>query len=238
MKIFPSILIMLLSLLGTCAGAEEIKDTSHYDVVNEYIRSLGAIHRIQKTARNEFEGDKDNPTKQMMDGIRSGARFKLELRSSIDALKRMTLRKPFDELITNTISFYNHKMELYEEMSEISKYSLDTASKPDVDYSKMVARAPEITASLEYIDESIFQSMVLVFALLIDEKPDSEGHMSHLNITKAQKQKLIDSIDALFGESLDKQNKSWTVSSAALLKSYLLKNYKCVDEWQKRSKWE
>jgi hypothetical protein len=89
----------------------------------------------------------------------------------------------------------------------------------------------EITASMEYIDESIFKSMVLVFGLLIDEKPDSEGHMSHLKITKAQRQKLINDIDGLFGDSLDKENKNWTVSSAALLKAYLLKDYKCIDEW-------
>jgi hypothetical protein len=73
--------------------------------------------------------------------------------------------------------------------------------------------------------------MVLVFALLIDEKPDSEGHMSHLNITKAQRQKLIDNINDLFGERVDKENKTWTVSSASLLKAYLLKDYKCIDEW-------
>lgn len=90
---------------------------------------------------------------------------------------------------------------------------------------------PEITAQVEYIDESIFQSMVLVFALLIDKKPDSEGHMSHLIITKAQRQKLIDNINGLFGESLDKENKTWTVNSAALLKAYLTKDYKCRDEW-------
>jgi hypothetical protein len=73
--------------------------------------------------------------------------------------------------------------------------------------------------------------MVLVFALLIDEKPDSEGHMSHLDITKAQRQRLIDNINGLFGESLDKENKNWIVSSASLLKAYLLKDYKCTDEW-------
>ena len=74
--------------------------------------------------------------------------------------------------------------------------------------------------------------MVLVFALLIDEKPDSEGHMSHLNITKAERQKLIDNIDGSFGESLEKDNKSWVVSSAALLMRYLMKDYKCRDEWR------
>ena len=120
---------------------------------------------------------------------------------------------------------------LHNELITIAKIFLDPVPKPGVDYSKMAARMPEITATLEYIDESIFQSMVLVFALLIDEKPDSEGHMSHLNITKAQRQKLIDNINVLFGESLDKQNKNWTVSSAALLKSYLLKDYKCIDQW-------
>jgi hypothetical protein len=29
---------------------------------------------------------------------------------------------------------------------------------------------------------------------------------------------------------LDKENKNWTVSSASLLKAYLLKDYKCIDE--------
>ena len=109
---------------------------------------------------------------------------------------------------------------------------LEPTPKAGVDYTKMVARMPEINASLEYIDQSIFQTMPLVFALLIDEKPDSKGHMSHLNITKAQRQKLIDNINGLFGDSLDKKNKNWTVSSAALLKAYLLKDYKCIDEWQ------
>jgi hypothetical protein len=90
---------------------------------------------------------------------------------------------------------------------------------------------PEITATFEYVDESIFQMMPLVFGLLIDEKPDNEGHMSHLNITKDQRRYFINTIDAYFGKNLDEQNKNWTVSSAALLKSYLLKNYKCVDEW-------
>jgi hypothetical protein len=230
------VLMLLMPLFVMCdAGAQATNDTPHYDVVAEYIRSLGAIHRIQQTASQELEeADKDNPIKKLMDGIRSSTRIKLELNSSIYALKRMTLKKPFDELISNTISSYQAKMELHEQVIEISEKFIDGATdpKPGVDYSKMVATMPKITATIEYIDESIFQSMVLVFALLIDEKPDSVGHMSHLNITKAQRQELIDSINNLFGKSLDKENKNWTVGSAALLKAYLLKDYKCVDEWQ------
>ena len=167
-----------------------------------------------------------------MSAIRNSTRVKLELNASISALKRMKLKKPFETLLPTTIQFYKQKVDLHNELITIAKMLLDQTPKPGIDYSKMVARMPEITAALEYIDESIFQSMVLVFALLIDEKPDSEGHMSHLNITKAQRQKLIDNINSLFGERLDKTNKNWTVSSAALLKSYLSKDYRCTDEWQ------
>ena len=232
------IFMLLLPLLVTCDAQAQVKDTPHYDVVAEYIRSLGAIHRIQQTAITESQDktDNDNPTKKMMDAIRSATRFKLELSSSIAALERMKLKEPFETLIPYTIYSYKQKKELYDEIIKISTTFLDTAPKPSVDYSKMLARMAEITASMEYIDESIFKSMVLVFALLIDEKPDSEGHMSHLNITKAQRQKLIDNINYSFGESLDKENKNWTVSSAYLLKAYLLKDYKCIDEWQQSSK--
>lgn len=140
-------------------------------------------------------------------------------------------RKGFEDLIPNTILLYQEKLKLYEELTYIAKQFIE-GPKPGVDYSKYASRMPEITANIEYLDETLFQSMVLVFALLIDEKPDSEGHMSHLTITKTERQKLIDDIDTLFGDSLNKEKKNWTVMSAALLKAYLQKDYKCTDEWQ------
>jgi len=235
MKYAPIIIILLLSFSATSSAAIKIHETPHYDVVVEYIRSLGAIHNIQKTADIEFQEDNqsDNPAiAKIMSGIRSSTRIKLELNTSIAALQRINLKKPFETLLPTTIELYKQKINLHNEMVKISKTFID-GPKPGVDYSKMTARMPEITASVEYIDETIFQMIPLVFALLIDEKPDSEGHMSHLNIAKAQRQKLIDNINGWFGESLDKEKKNWTVSSAALLKSYLLKDYKCTDEWQK-----
>ena len=235
MKYFIASCMLILSLLATCATYAEVIDTPHYDVVAEYIRSLSAIHRIQKTADIEFQeaNQSDNPgIAMLMSGIRSSTRIKLELNTSIAALKGMKLKKPFETLLPMTIGSYQHKIDLHNEIIKISK-SFIAGPKPGVDYSKMTARMPEITVSVEYIDETIFQMMPLVFALLIDEKPDSEGHMSHLNITKEKRQKLIDNINGCFGESLDKDKKNWTVSSAALLKAYLLKDYKCTDEWQK-----
>ena len=233
MNYFRMIIILLLSLPCTCLAIEEIKDTPHYDVVTEYVRSLGAIHNLQQMANQEVQDDIEKNNShigKLMTGIRNSTRVKLELHTSISALEKMYLKKPFETLLPTTIQFYKLKVALHDELITISKMFIDQTPKPGVDYSNMVARMPEITASLEYIDESIFQLMVLVFGLLIDEKPDSKGHMSHLNITKAQRQKLIDNIGGLFGESLDKQNKNWTVGSVSLLKTWLLKDYKCTDE--------
>lgn len=230
MKSIVSIIVMLLSTFFLISVSDG-KDTLHYDVAAEYIRSLGAIHNIQLLATKEMQDDKDDPVKKLLSGIRSSTRIKLELGASISALEGMTLKEPFDTLLPTTIHWYKEKINLHNELIAVSKAFL-AGPKPGVDYSQMSARMPEITAMLEYIDESIFKSMVLVFALLIDEKPDSKGHMSHLNISRAQRQKLIDNIDGSFGPSLNKKDKNWTVSSAALLKAYLLKDYKCTDEWQ------
>jgi hypothetical protein len=224
------VIFTLLLCFLTCDAEAQTKDTPHYDVVAEYIRSLGAIHKIQQTAADESQKSKGDVLKIMLDAIRNGTRFKLELNASIGALERMNLKEPFETLLPNTIQCYKYKTELFGEMVEISKLLVDGVPKPDIDYTKITGRMPEITAQVEYIDESIFQSMPLVFALLIDEKPDKDGHMSRLNITKAQRKKLIDNINGSFGKSLNNKNKTWTVRSAALLKAYLLKDYKCADE--------
>ena len=57
MNYFRMIIILLLSLPCTCLAIEEIKDTSHYDVVTEYVRSLGAIHNLQQMANQEVQDD-------------------------------------------------------------------------------------------------------------------------------------------------------------------------------------
>jgi hypothetical protein len=237
MKKFMVVILMLLPILiAQTADAKpkaKLKDTPSYDIVAEYIRSLSAVHYIQQSATKELQEDRDDQVKMMMNSIRNFTRLKLELNASIGMLKGMTLkRQQFDQLIPMTISFYKEKIKLYDEAIKIAKEFVVTTPNPDVDYTKMATRMPEITANIEYIDESIFQSMVLVFGLLIDEKPDSTGHMSHLNITQEQRQTLIDRINNAFGESLEKENKNFTVASAALLKAYLQKDYISLDKWQ------
>jgi hypothetical protein len=105
--------------------------------------------------------------------------------------------------------------------------------KPDVDYGKLAAEMPKIRAELEYIDHTLFDATALIFATLIDPKPDSKNHLSHLIITKAERAKLIDELTGAFGSKLDQKDQNFTVSAASVLKAYFLKDYKCSDQpWE------
>lgn len=209
------------------------KDTPAYDIAAEYIRSFSAVHKIQQSAANEPEDVGDNHVQSTMNVIRNFTRLKLELNLSIRMFEGMRLkRKEFDNLIPLTISTYKQKIMLYDEAMKISKAFISSTPKPGIDYETMATRMPEITANLEYIDQSLPALISMVCFLLVDEKPDSEGHMSHLNISSKERQSLIDKIDAGFGESLNSKNMNYTVGSAVLLKGFLQGDHKSTDEWQ------
>jgi hypothetical protein len=92
-----------------------------------------------------------------------------------------------------------------------------------------IMRGTPIAASLEYIDRSLLEATPLIFATLIDQTPDKNGKVSHLIITRAERQRLLVVLSLHFGQKLDLENQSYIVSSTSVLKSYLLK-YKCSDE--------
>ena len=90
---------------------------------------------------------------------------------------------------------------------------------------------PQITATLEYIDQALFKLTPMVFLLLVDDKPDAQGHMSRLMISKKQAHQLVVSIDGYFGSSLNEKNQDWNTSAASVLKSGLTKKgYTFADE--------
>lgn len=234
MRFVSLIFVSFLVFSGSCFA----KETSHYDVVAEFIKELGKTKTNQDIATTEMA--EANPmegvekTQHIMSGmIRSGTRMNLKLRTSIYTLKGMKLDDPFDTLIPTLITWNKKKMSLYDELIKTAKAFIG-GPKANVDYSKLTGRAPEITAEMEFADESIFKLTPLVFATLIDQKPDSHNHLSHLIITKEQGQTLVDTINNTFGSSLDENNQNWTVSAASVLRTYLTeKGYKYSDDpWE------
>lgn len=227
MKVISFIILGALATVGAQGPKSKKAETSHLAFVTEYLRELAAIEDIRAAAEKELQqGTKDDV---FPNAVHTSTLIQLELRSQIAMLKSMHLNAPFDDLIPNLTAFYEGKIALHQRLIDISS-AFVAGPKPGVDYGKLAAEVPKIRAELEYIDRSLFEAAPLIFATLIDKRPDSQNHASHLIITKVERRDLIDAVNRDFGMKLDQKDQNFIVSSASILRTYLLKDYKCSDE--------
>jgi hypothetical protein len=208
---------------------EQRAETSHLAFVSEYVRELGENERTRALGEKEV-GEQNADADKYVAMIRGSTRIIMELRSQIRMLKNMTLNKPYDTLPASIAEFYSQKINVHNQVIAMATAFL-SGPQPGVDYSAMVAEAPKLTAMAEYIDRSLAETTPLIFATLIDEKPDKNGHMSRLSITRAERDALGRSLERSFGKKLDQANQNYIVSSASVLRHYLSKKgYKCSDD--------
>jgi hypothetical protein len=217
---------LALAAISSLTFAQDKPETSHLAFVSEYIHQLGATEDLRESGERELKQD---PKASFSTMIHTGTLFQLELKSQIAMLKSMRLNAPYDDLIPTITGFYEDKIALWQKIID-SSTAFVAGPKPDVDYDKLAAEVPQVRAQLEFIDESLFKATPLIFATLINEKPDSKNHASHLIITKVERAKLIHDLKIEFGTKLDQKNPNYTVSSARVLKGYLLKDFKCSDD--------
>ena len=217
--------ILLTSMMVSTAHAAEA-----YNFVKEYVRELTALESIRDSAEKELAQSAANPSARMSDCIRNGQRYQLELNLDISQLKQAKFAKPVDDVPSMVVQFYQQKLEQYRQMSEICSIII-AGPKPGVDYGQLAADMPKITANIEYLDHSLFELCPLVFAALIDQRPDKENHLSHLVISKAERDQLVRELDSSFGKKMDQDNQNWGVSAASVLKTYLTKkDYMFADD--------
>jgi len=104
--------------------------------------------------------------------------------------------------------------------------------EPDVNYGKLTARAPEITAQVEQIDKIIFtiaKAISLHLSMMIVSEPTVSLH--YLILTKKDRTSMVQLIDKMFGPTLEDKNASRIVSSAWVIKYGLTwPHYKAADE--------
>src|SRR6266536_886823 len=217
------VLLFLALFPAEPSHAQEVPDLAF---VSEYIRELGVNERMRALGERELTEVGGN--NQLAALIRSSTRIQLELGAQIYKLSGIHLKPPFEDLAIKITKFYKMKIEFHQRLIAIST-SLLSRPHRGVDYGALAAEVPKITASLEYIDRSLLEATPLIFATLIDQEPDKNGKVSHLIITKAERQRLLVALSLHFGQKMDLENQSYIVSSASVLKSYLLK-YKCSDE--------
>jgi len=221
-------LYLMAFTLAMFSGASYAQDTLRYDVVSEYVRQLGTTHELHEIASKEFK-EARTLNDRMADIIRNNTRVKLELNRNIYTFKGMKLKPPFEWVLPNFIALYEQKIEHFDTMAQIAS-EMVAGPKPGIDYGKMAATMPELTAKIEYIDKSVYEATPAFCLLLVDEKPDSKGLVSHLVITRSQRTQLIRRIDNFFGARLRDKNPNYTVGSAVLIKTCLVGDRKSSDD--------
>jgi hypothetical protein len=204
-------------------------ETSHLVFVTEYVRELAAIENIRESAEMEQKQEKDDPSHKILDSIHASTMFQLELQSQINMLRGMRLNPPFDFLIPAITGFYQQKVQIWQKLVDTGSTFL-AGPKPGVDYGKLEGEVPKLRAQLDFIDKTLFEASASVFATLIDVKEDSQHHANHLIISKEERLQLLERINTDFGSKLDEKNQNMTVSSAIVLRGYLLQDFKSSDE--------
>jgi hypothetical protein len=205
-------------------------ETPHLNVVKEYVRELAEDEDLKITGERELSEAK-SPNDQFSTGIYYSKSSQLELRSQIGMLKTMHLNNPYDSLIPSLITLYRQQIQLHQTLIDISGKFL-AGPKEGVDYQALAAKVPEIRAELDESRKALFQVAALEFMILIDPKPDSEDHVSHLLITKAEKADLQDQLNIMLKDIPldDKADHDYYISAAMILRGAFEKGHKCADE--------
>jgi hypothetical protein len=227
---------VLMLLLASIAAAQTKPahapipkpETPHLRFVKEYVRELIEDENLKATGLKELSEAK-TPNEQFSTGIYFSKSVQLELRSQIATLKSMRLNDPFDTLIPSLIGSCQRQIELHQELIDISGKFL-AGPKAGVDYQALEAKVPEVRAKLDYVQKSVFEAAAMVFMTLIDLKPDSLDHVSHLLITKAEKADLQDQLSVILKDEPDKGDHDYYISAAMVLRGGLQKGHKCADE--------
>jgi hypothetical protein len=221
--------VALLCVETAWAGPpSKSSETPHLRFVTEYVRELAEIEEIRADFDRQM-GARKGAEEAFSISSYSFTRMSLELKSQAAILGRMHLNEPFDFLIPSLTEMYSEKVVIFKRLLETDRAMLQ-GPKDGVDYSKMASEIPELRAKLDDIDNSILKVTPAVFMTLIDSRPDSQNHLSHLIITRAERAELLDYINSAFGEKLSQKNPPYLVGVAVVLRDGLLKDYKCADE--------
>ena len=203
-------------------------ETPHLQFVKEYVRELIEDEDLKMNGEKELD-EAPTPNEKFSAGIYVSKSTQLTLRSQTRMLKSMHLNDPFDDLIPTLIAFNQRQIDLHQKLIDMSGKFL-AGPRPGVDYQALAAKMPEIRAEMDDVRKGLVNAAPLVFMSLVDMKPDSQNHVNHLIITKAEKADLEAQLNILLKDEPDKGDHDYYISAAMILRGGLQKGYKCADE--------
>jgi hypothetical protein len=209
---------------------ENTQRTARIALAQEFVRELEVLYRLQETAKKELAED-SSTSGRLVTGIRVGIRTLFEMNDSINRLSIINVDARWAEFRDMLKQLHQERILVMQEMSQMSKKLL-AGPEPGVNYGKLTARAPELTAQVEEIDKSIFtMAQAMFFALVDDARIGADGTLHHLILTKKDRTSMVQLIDKIFGSTLEDKNASRIVSSAWVIKYGLTRpHYKAADE--------
>jgi hypothetical protein len=211
---------------GFQVQAARATGTPNLVFVREYVRELGELEEIRADAQAALKTTTGDP---LTEAIHYSTRVQLSLTRSIGMLRTMKLDPPFEDLIGDIVSFDSDKIEIHSRMIRIATQMM-SGPKSGVDYGSMAADMPKLHATLESIDETFVKLSTLVFATLIDRRPDTNSQPRRLTITSAERLSLLQQLKTEFGDKLEQSRESHLVSAAGVLKDYLRRDYRSADQ--------
>lgn len=196
--------------------------------VSDYIHALSEIESIRADTESDLNTTQ-SPQEQFSSCIHA---TELQMHAMADDANLAATYK-FTGSSKDTpallVQYYATKGQMFNALSDICETMLE-GPKQGIDYGKIAVKMPKLRADMEYTDKNLLMMSVFVFNVLIRPTPDRQGHMSHLIVTRKERDELVRQINASF-KTLDAKDANYTVSSAAILRDYLArKGYKCADE--------
>ena len=220
-----SVVMLSIIVFHSAALAE---DTRPIAFIKELVRDLGTISEIRDRAGDEIQKDQGNSNLVAQDCIRNSTSLILERKFQIAHLQQMHLSEPFSFLVSGIIDLWNESLSLDERMVTLCKAMLKGPEAIE-EVQSIAGEMPEISAKMDYFDKAFFEVMPAAILTLVSQTPDSQGHMSLLVISQAEKSDLIRELELTFGDKLKVKNPKYLVASVVLLRHFLDDGHKTTD---------
>jgi hypothetical protein len=215
------------SALGVPFGQAAKADSNQVDprlaFFREYVREVIELHRLREQAVREL-AESPSADQQLATMVRVGTRYKMQTSVNIAMLEDIKLGEPCKAFADGLRDVNELRRSKHVELVGAAQ-ALMIGPKPGVDYAKISARVPEISAELEQVDRTTFTIAPAAFICLVNTtKVNARGKVDRLIIDGNERRSLAKQLQSGFGATLQAKDDADTFVSAAKVLQYGLES--------------
>lgn len=185
----------------------------------EYVREIIELHALREQASKEL-AETPSADQKLAAMVRVGTRYKMHTSISMKMLKDIKPGAPCDAFAAGLHDVNESRWSKHAELVGAAQELL-SGPKPGVDYGRISARMPEISAEFEQVDRTTFTIATGAFLCLVDAtKVNAQGKLDRLIIDGNERRSLTKQIQSGFGATLQASDDGDSFVSAAKLLQY------------------